>query len=128
MQHAIPGTTLLVNKNVIAPLREACCGSVSNVSTIAHLFRAGTPILIPKGDNPLRELPTCQSIQITSAIKLLLNIELPVKIVSFGTETREIMRTRAKAFKSLASNEEWLSGEADRITGARTTWQTFAQK
>jgi hypothetical protein len=39
---------------------------------------------------------------------------------SFGTETREVMRTRAKAFKSLASNEEWLSGEMDRMTGART--------
>jgi hypothetical protein len=46
---------------------------------------------------------------------------------SFGTETREVLRTRAKAFKALASNEEWLSGEADRLTGARTR-QAFAEK
>ena len=33
---------------------------------------------------------------------------------------REILRSRAKAYKAIASNEEWLSGEVDRITGART--------
>jgi hypothetical protein len=38
----------------------------------------------------------------------------------FGTVTRELLRARAKAYKTLATNEEWLSGEMDRITGART--------
>ena len=38
--------------------------------------------------------------------------------IMFGTTTREILRTRAKAFKALSSNEEWLSGEMDRIISA----------
>jgi hypothetical protein len=38
-----------------------------------------------------------------------------------ANEIREIFRSRAKAYKVIASNEEWLSGEVDRITGARTT-------
>jgi hypothetical protein len=37
---------------------------------------------------------------------------------ALGTMTREILRARAKAFKALSSNEEWLSGEMDRITSA----------
>jgi hypothetical protein len=38
-----------------------------------------------------------------------------------ANETRGILRSRTKAYKVIASNEEWLSGEVDRITGARTT-------
>jgi hypothetical protein len=41
------------------------------------------------------------------------------KNITFGTGTRELSRTRAKAYKALATNDEWLSGEIDRITGAR---------
>jgi hypothetical protein len=40
-----------------------------------------------------------------------------------ANDTVEILRTRAKAFKALSSNEEWLSGEMDRITGARAMRQ-----
>ena len=45
------------------------------------------------------------------------------KDTAFGTLTRELLRTRAKAYKSIVTNEEWLSGEMDRITGARSTRQ-----
>jgi hypothetical protein len=37
---------------------------------------------------------------------------------AFGTVTREILRARAKAFKALSTNEEWLNGEVDRIIRA----------
>jgi hypothetical protein len=48
---------------------------------------------------------------------------------SFGTVTREILRTRAKAFKALSSNEEWLNGEMDRIISAPyVRRQALAQK
>ncbi len=38
-----------------------------------------------------------------------------------ANEIREILRSHTKTYKLIASNEEWLSGEVDRITGARTT-------
>jgi hypothetical protein len=96
------------------------------VSTIAHLFRAGTPILIPKGKSPQGATNMSKHSDYFRD-QAAAEYRAARKNSSFGTETREVMRTRAKAFKSLASNEEWLSGEADRITGARTR-QTFAQK
>jgi hypothetical protein len=47
----------------------------------------------------------------------------------FGTRPREILRARAKAFKALSSNEEWLNGEMDRIISAPyVRRQAIAQK
>ena len=40
-----------------------------------------------------------------------------------ANETVEILRTRAKAFKAVVGNAEWLSGEMDRITGSRAMRQ-----
>jgi hypothetical protein len=40
---------------------------------------------------------------------------------TFGTVTRGLLRARAQAYKSLATNEEWLNGEIDHATGARPT-------
>jgi hypothetical protein len=49
--------------------------------------------------------------------------------IMFGTVTREILRSRAKAFKALSRNEEWLNGEMDRITNAPyVRRQALAQK
>jgi hypothetical protein len=46
---------------------------------------------------------------------------------AFGTVTREILRARAKAFKALSTNEEWLNGEVDRIRAPYVRRQPPAQ-
>jgi hypothetical protein len=39
---------------------------------------------------------------------------------AFGTRTPEFLRKRAKSYKALAENEEWLSGEKAPLTSSPT--------
>lgn len=80
-------------------------------------------MLVLTGTNPLKGAAYMSRKSRAVADQSAAEYRISRKNSVFGTVTRELLRARAKAYKTLATNEEWLSGEMDRITGARTTRQ-----